>query len=118
MHQPSASHKLPHNEAVPRTEDLLQTLTFSVRLRSLTAAVPLSSATLWLGRVMTRERTVVSVALRAGGSRLPTLCLARLKSMPTRATLRRFLLPGPAMGTPEQYPCLLGVHLDDHLLQA
>lgn len=71
----------------------------SVKLRSLTAAPPLSWATLWDGSEMTRERTVVSVALRGGGSRLPTLCFARLKSIPTPATLR-FLLPGPAIVPP------------------
>lgn len=59
--------------------------TLRVRWRWLTTAPALSAVTLCSGRLMALDLMVVSVAFWARGSFLPTLCLARLKSMPTPA---------------------------------
>ena len=67
-------------------------LTLSERLRALTATPARSSATLWPGSVTARDRKLTSVSFWARGSFLPTLCLARLKSMPTPALRLRFML--------------------------
>ena len=67
--------------------------TLSVRLWLLTAAPARSSVTLCPGRLMARERNATLVSFCDRGSALPTLCFARLKSMPTPGFLRLVPLP-------------------------
>lgn len=58
--------------------------------RGVPEAVVVPSRMFWPGRLIERERIVVSVALAALGSVLPTLLRARLKSIPTPGFLRFF----------------------------
>ena len=63
-------------------------LALRVRLRADSAAPSFASDTPWLGSVMLRDLKLTLMSLAALGSFLPTLYLARLKSMPTPGFFR------------------------------
>lgn len=67
--------------------------TLRVRLWLLTGAPARSSATDWLGRLIACDLKATAVSLLPFGTARPTLCLARLKSMPTPAFFLRFWPP-------------------------
>ena len=59
----------------------------------LVTALPLSSPTLWPGRLIALDLKEVSVAFWAGANFLPTLCLAFLNAIPTPAFFAFFFAP-------------------------